>query len=192
MPLTTLLHLSDSPGDAAGYGPLDPDTTRALACAAAGHRATRWHLTITGPDDQAIGHGRTTAAETTPVRQGDASSGWTATVTAEPIATGQCEHRTREPGYRPSPALQRLIRARNTTCTAPGCRRPAVRCDLDHTVPHGQDGLTCECNLAALCRHHHRVKQAEGWTLQQTAPGTLTWTTPARRRYTTYPSKHPT
>ena len=24
-------------------------------------------------------------------------------------------------------------------------------------------GLTCQCGLAPLCRHHHRCKQAEGW-----------------------------
>jgi hypothetical protein len=189
VPLTTLLGLSSSPGDAAGYGPLDPDATRALACAAAGHHATRWHLTITSPDSQAIGHGRAAARETIP---GDGDGGWSVTVTTEPLATGTCEHRTREPGYRPTPALQRLIRARSTTCTARGCRRPAQRCDLDHTIPHGQDGLTCECNLAPLCRHHHRVKQAEGWKLEQTSPGSMIWATPAGRRYTTLPSKHPT
>jgi hypothetical protein len=41
--LATLLGLSQASGAAAGYGPLDPGTARALACAAAGHRATRWH-----------------------------------------------------------------------------------------------------------------------------------------------------
>jgi hypothetical protein len=45
-------------------------------------------------------------------------------------------------------ALQHLIRARSATCTAPGCRRPAARCDLDHTVPWDQGGITCECDLA--------------------------------------------
>jgi hypothetical protein len=41
VPLTTLLGLTEAPGQAAGYGPIDPDTARVLACAAAGHRATR-------------------------------------------------------------------------------------------------------------------------------------------------------
>jgi hypothetical protein len=49
VPLATLLCLGDAPGEAVGYGPLDPCTARALVCAAAGHRATRWHLTVTGP-----------------------------------------------------------------------------------------------------------------------------------------------
>jgi hypothetical protein len=43
-----------------------------------------------------------------------------------------------------------------------------------------------------LCRHHHQVKQAEGWTLIQPSPGVLVWLTPAGRRYTTMPSQHPT
>jgi len=113
-------------------------------------------------------------------------------VIAEPITTGRCGHRDAEPGYRPSPALQRLIRARTVTCSGPGCRHPAARCDLDHTIPHDKHGLTCQCNLAPLCRFCHRLKQARGWTLKQASPGVMTWTTPAGRRYTTLPSKHPT
>ena len=100
-------------------------------------------------------------------------------MTAEPVATGSCDHRHCEPGYRPSPALQRLIRARSSTCTAPGCRRPAASCDLDHTRAYDDDGWTCECNLAPLCRRHHRAKQAHGWRLTQPQPGVLIWTTPS-------------
>jgi hypothetical protein len=40
-------------------------------------------------------------------------------------------------------------------------------------------------DLAPLCRHHHRTKQAQGWHLEQLAPGIMRWTTPARRRTTT-------
>jgi hypothetical protein len=113
-------------------------------------------------------------------------------VTAEPIATWQCDHRNAEPGYRPSPALQRLVRARSTTCTGPGCRRPAGRADLDHTIPYDDGGITCECDLAPLCRFCHRLKQSQGWTLQQPSPGVMVWITPAGRRYLTLPSQHPT
>ena len=49
-------------------------------------------------------------------------------------------------------------------------------------------GRTCLCNLAPLCRRHHRVKQARGWTLEQVSPGVLTWSTPAGRRYTVTPT----
>jgi len=185
IPLATLLGFSQAPGAAAGYGPLDPGTARALACAAAGHHATRWHITVTGPAGRALGHG---AARAVAAPDG---GDWTVAVTAEPLAAGCCDHRTAEAGYRPSPALQRLIRGRTTSCSWPGCGRPAVRCDLDHTIPHDKDGLTCECNLAPLCRRHHRCKQAERWRLEQPMPGIMAWLTPAGRRYITLPSQHP-
>jgi hypothetical protein len=187
VPLTTLLQLSDSPGEAVGYGPVAPDTARLLAGAAAGHPSTRWQVTVTSPDGQGLATG---AAR--PIRRGQSitADGWTVTVT--PIPLGDCDHQHREPGYRPSPALARLIRARNTTCSFPYCRRPARRCDLDHTVAYEDGGPTCPCNLAPLCRRHHRVKQSEGWTLTQPTPGVMVWLTPAGRRYTTLPSQHPT
>jgi hypothetical protein len=171
VPLTTLLGLTEAPGQAAGHGPIDADTARVLACAVAGHRATRWQITVTAPDGTALAHG--TASRRPGVNnagangsgvnspgpvgtEGDGSgpggsgpgSGWSVAVTAEPVATGSCDHRHCEPGYRPSPALQRLIRARASTCTAPGCRRPAAICDVDHTRAYDEDGWTCECNLA--------------------------------------------
>ena len=203
VPLTTLLGLADAPGESPGYGPLDADTTRLLARTLAGHPATRWQITITSPGGQALAHGtaRGSAATAAPAAsgggqpgpaRGESSRGWTLRVTAEPVTTGSCDHRTAESGYRPSAALQRLVRARSVTCAGPGCRRAAARCDLDHTIPHDQGGITCECNLGPACRRCHRLKQARGWRLEQATPGIMTWTTPAGRRYTTLPSKHPT
>ncbi len=69
-----------------------------------------------------------------------------------PVARGPCDHPHAETGYHPSRGLQHLVRARSATCTAPGCARPAARCDLDHTVPWDQGGLTCECDLAPQCK----------------------------------------
>jgi hypothetical protein len=208
VPLTTLLGLAESPGQAAGHGPIDPDSARALACAAAGHRATRWQITVTARDGTALAHGfatrrpgpRDTGSDDTrpddtrprDTGPGDTGTGtrWSVAVTAEPVATGSCDHRHCEPGYRPSPALLRLIRARSSTCTAPGCRRPAAACDLDHTRAYDDDGWTCECNLAPLCRRHHRAKQAHGWRLTQPQPGVLIWTTPSGRVYSTQPTNY--
>jgi hypothetical protein len=82
-----------------------------------------------------------------------------------------------------------MIRQRR--CSFPGCRRPAVRCDVDHTVPFDQGGATCECNLAPLCRRHHQAKQAPGWHLTQDQPGIMTWRTPSGRTYTTHPEPYP-
>jgi hypothetical protein len=42
-----------------------------------------------------------------------------------------------------------------------------------------------------LCRHHHRVKQAQGWQLTQLEPGVLVWRTPAGRTHTTTPTVYP-
>ena len=99
-----------------------------------------------------------------------------------PVARGPCDHTRAESGYQPSRALAHLVKVRNTRCTAPGCGRPAARCDLDHTLAWDQGGLTCECGLAPLCRHHHRCKQSQGWKLEQPSPGVLVWQTPAGRR----------
>ena len=113
------------------------------------------------------------------------------TITMTPVARGPCDHAHAETGYHPSRKLAHLIRARSATCAAPGCRQPAARCDLDHSVPWDQGGLTCECDLAPLCRHHHRCKQAEGWRLEQPEPGVLIWHTPSGRTYATTPTVHP-
>ena len=98
------------------------------------------------------------------------------------------DHRHAETGYQPSRKLQHLIRTRSTRCTAPGCGRPAARCDLDHTLAWDKGGLTCECGVAPLCRHHHRCKQAQGWQLNQPEPGVLQWRTPHGRTFTTTPT----
>ena len=190
LPLTTFLGVTDRPGEAAGYGPLHADTARLLACALAGHRATRWQILLTDPDGHALAAG---TARGSPGRPGTGSGGgWTVQVTAEPIATSHCDHRNAEPGHDPSPALQRLVRARTGTCCGPGCRRPAGGCDLDHTLAYDDGGITCECGIGPGCRRCHRRKQALQWALEQPSPGLMIWTSPAGRRYTTYPSKHPT
>jgi hypothetical protein len=68
------------------------------------------------------------------------------------IIRGPCAHAGAEDRYRPSRNLAHRVKARNATCTAPGCGRRAARCDLDHTSPHHVGGLTCECNLAPQCK----------------------------------------
>ena len=58
-------------------------------------------------------------------------------------------------------------------------------------MPYDQDGKTCLCNLAPLCRKHHRCKQAEGWQLAQPEPGVLVWQTPSGHTYTITPTEYP-
>ncbi len=108
-------------------------------------------------------------------------------ITWAPIAKGTCDHRHREDRYKPSRKLGHLVRARTATCPAPGCGASAYHADLDHTVPWPK-GPSDECNIAPPCRHHHRVKQAPGWRLEQTSPGVMRWTAPSGRTYTTTPT----
>jgi hypothetical protein len=80
--------------------------------------------------------------------------------------------------YRPPAAMRRLINHRDTTCMFPTCRQPDSRTDCDHTLAYDSGGLTCPCNLALLCRFHHRNKQCDGWDLHHLFPGVLLWITP--------------
>ena len=93
---------------------------------------------------------------------------------------------TAVPGYRPSTALARFVRTRDTTCCFPGCDRPAVYCDVDHTVPYTAGGLTHPGNLKCLCRKHHLLKTfwvgRGGWSDEQLPDGTVVWITPAGLR----------
>jgi Domain of unknown function (DUF222) len=88
-------------------------------------------------------------------------------------------------GYRPPAGMRRAVQARDQRCMFPSCRRPAIQCDLDHTIAHHLGGPSCACNLAALCRHHHRCKGSGGWTLIQIWPGVLLWITPTAHWYLT-------
>ena len=159
--MTTLQGQSDSPGEADGFGPVDGNDARDLAAAAARHPRTRWCVTALNPGGTAAAHaclpGRYPPPGTGPPGSppgpdpppGTGAPHHPLTLKAPliPIARGTCDHARGETGYHPSRALQHLIRARSATCTAPGCRRPAARCDLDHTVPWDQGGRTCECGL---------------------------------------------
>jgi hypothetical protein len=201
VPHTSLAGDTGPGGEVDGFGILDHADTRALIAAAARNPATRWCVTTLHPDRTAAGH----ACATGP-RPWDPGHGPPGQIpepmtlpglldllditSITPVIRGPCPHTAAEDRYRPSRKLKHRVKARSAICTAPGCGRRAAACDLDHTDPHHQGGLTCECNLAPLCRHHHRCKQADGWRLEQPEPGILIWHTPAGRTYTTTPTQY--
>ena len=183
MPLAALAGLTSAPGEIAGWGPADAATCRDLAGRLAASPAARWCLTLTGPGGRAAAHACARAGPAA----GRPTLAWAAGLRGklQILESGACRHPRRAPGYVWPSGLRHLIETRHRTCAAPGCRRPAARCDLDHTIPYHQGGPTCECNGAPLCRRHHRAKQAPGWHLNQGPPGHMTWQLPSGRTYVT-------
>lgn len=195
VPVGTVLGASDAPAELAGHGPLPAAVGRALAAGAG------WRRVLIAPDgtvDAGCGGGVSVGG----VSGGGVSVGgvsgrpvtgagligpgvaepaaWTGG-TDPPVVMGHGHGRTT---YRPSAELARAVRARDVTCRFPGCRRAARRCDIDHTVPH-PDGATAGCNLACLCRLHHRAKHRAGWQLEQLSGGRLRWISPSGMVMTT-------
>ncbi|HUD78536.1 MAG TPA: HNH endonuclease signature motif containing protein [Streptosporangiaceae bacterium] len=190
MPLSAWTGQTSAPGEVAGYGPADAATCCNLAGRTGGTAGTaRWCLTLTGADGHAVAH----ACASGPPPPGVTAVAWARGLREKLqfLESGDCSHSRQSPRYRPPPNLVHLIRVRQRTCSFPGCRRPARRTDLDHTVAFHRGGMTCECNLAPLCRRHHQAKQAPRWHLSQDQPGVMTWELPSGRRYTVTPEPYP-
>ncbi len=65
--------------------------------------------------------------------------------------------------YRPTAALDALVKGVFGTCTVPGCEQPSWNCELDHVdeydpVCPATGGPTCLCNLGPKCLMHHQLK----------------------------------
>lgn len=88
--------------------------------------------------------------------------------------------------YRPTPSMRADVLARDVTCRAPGCDRPAERCELDHVRPW-PGGPTSPANLVALCKHHHQRKTHGRWRHHLTDDGTLVAESRLGQRVTTSP-----
>ncbi len=122
---------------------------------------------------------------------GNGAGAWLAGIQLTSLAADPCAHPRESPGYRPSAALRHLITIRDRTCFHPSCRRPATKCDYEHTIPFDGGGRTCECNGGPCCRRHHRAKQAPRWHLDQPEPGIFRWSLPSGRQYTAVPGQYP-
>ncbi len=169
---TTTVPTTDGPDDSRSR-------RRSRRCWAAGQRpgsracAPAGAVPVRGGDRRWRGDPRTAAGRTTRDGRDDPAG-------AQP---GGPDHGARVP---PTTALARFVRTRDTTCCFPGCNRPAVYCDLDHTIPYTAGGLTHPGNLKCLCRKHHLLKTfwigRGGWSDEQLPDGTIVWTTPTGRR----------
>jgi hypothetical protein len=108
-----------------------------------------------------------------------------------PLPAGECDHRWEARGHDPGVMLRHLAQVRHATCTGPGCRRPAIRCDFEHNVPYEAGGRTCMCNGNPKCRFDHRMKQDARWNAEQLPSGDVRWTAPSGRQYVTERTRYP-
>ena len=90
--------------------------------------------------------------------------------------------------YAVPPDLRRWLQVRDEFCGGVGCRRPASLCDIDHVGEWHEGGGTNENNLVHLCRPCHLVKSVGLWTSELADDGTVTWTSPWGRRYSSEPA----
>jgi hypothetical protein len=163
IPMSSLTGADGHPGEVAGHGPVPASSVRDLLAT----RPVRARGLLVDPQTGVLVG---LAGDIGPVR-------WVTTTPASP-------------GYEHSPTLEALARARDQVCRAPGCTRPAARCDADHLVPW-PDGPTSLVNTAMLCRYHHRLKtHAQRWSLLGRGDDDVVWTTPSGRTATTRPNEH--
>ena len=115
----------------------------------------------------------------------DQVRGWCADadtqVTVRPVI--DLEELVHVEAYEVPERLAEQARLRDHTCVFPWCSRPSRTADCDHVVPHQRGGPTCSCNLAPLCRRHHRTKTHATWSYTVLGPGTYLWSSPHGYQY---------
>lgn len=94
-----------------------------------------------------------------------------------PVADGHTRRRH-------SASQRRRVAIRHSTCVAPGCRMPTIGCDIDHTTPYSESGVTETESSAPLCRHDHCVRHQTGWTYTHRPDGDIVWKSPLGTTYT--------
>lgn len=159
---STLAGHDNWPAELAGHGTITPELARALARAATTARV----VAVGAADGPSLGP---PGACDHPGCTGDATCG-TALDHGHDI-------------YRPPARVADYVLERDRCCRFPGCRMPAIRCDLDHQIPFAEGGSTCPCNLRPLCRGHHLAKTFTGWSYASAPDGTATWTSPLGLRH---------
>ena len=86
---------------------------------------------------------------------------------------------------RPTTSQRRHVEARQHDCIFPGCRMPAVDCDLDHRQAWAEGGSTRVDNLVPLCRRDHNIKHHAHWKHQALPNGDPLLTSRLGHTYTT-------
>ncbi|HEV3503906.1 MAG TPA: DUF222 domain-containing protein, partial [Actinomycetes bacterium] len=168
--LASLLgHPGSLGGDLGGFGPLDPEACRRLACDGTVTRV----LVSRQPDDQHGSTGRPdpgcypspdagpVASDPSPAERPD---GLAATLRAAmallPPTLGGAPGQPLDVGRATrvvTPAQRTALAVRDGGCRFPGCSRPQVWCDAHH-LWHWVDGSPIDLtNLVLLCRAHHRA-----------------------------------
>ena len=175
-----------APSPAAGAG-ADPTGGRVIRPVTPGKpliQIVMAHSTLIGADDapaELVGHGPIPAHV---AREIAADGVWRRLVT-DPLSGTLLDYgRTT---YTPPAGLADHVRARDLYCRAPGCRRKAADAELDHLIAWADGGTTCEKNLDAFCKHHHKLKHHGKWRIEAHPDGRLTWITPTGHRHTTAP-----
>ncbi|WP_382308101.1 DUF222 domain-containing protein [Herbiconiux sp. UC225_62] len=202
IPAATVAGVSDQPGDLHGYGPIDPDTARAIAATAPTFLRVLTHPTTREPTMITRHWGRPIAdhpATGTPT-SGDSDTSGTTGTSVTPTTDGAPVggHPDARVGggrdrYSAPPELRLVLAAIDQTCRFPGCSRRANRCELDHTRDWAHHGTTTPDNLTYLCSRHHHLKHETRWTVHPhpNRPRHLNWQSPHGRNYTTAPPPAP-
>ncbi len=86
--------------------------------------------------------------------------------------------------------LAEQTQVRDGTCVFPWCTRPAIACDSEHITAHADGGTTCSCNIAPVCRRHHRLKTHTPVDLHRHRPRHLPVDQPPRLPVPPRPPRH--
>ncbi len=207
--LSTLLGLDDRPGEVPGVGPVLAEVARDIV--AAQHRGARWRFAVTDDAGYLLLAGITRCR---PGSGGSCVGGIVELHVPANLLTQLSTHAGGYRRYgaviadiaaqyahhdRVSAALDarpedrfahaglaRHIQVRDRYCCHPGCRRPASKSQLDHTVDHARGGATTQGNTGPGCTRHHLIfKHQLGWALTQPEPGHFEWTSPLGQVYRT-------
>ncbi len=80
--------------------------------------------------------------------------------------------------HRPHLRLPLVHPPRQSQCTPTSTTRTATT-----STSYDTGGPTCSCNIAPLCRRHHRLKTHSTWTYTPLERGTYLWTSPHGYQY---------